>query len=71
MKRARFPNGMTVSELKEAIKDWPEFREDGSPCEVWIGVGFLSNEARDLIPLNVRVDEKGTRTADLLLEYDA
>ena len=32
-----FTDGMTVKQLKDLIKDWPEVYENtGEPCEVWI-----------------------------------
>jgi hypothetical protein len=34
--RKQFRMGMTVSELKELIHDWPETDATGEPTEVWI-----------------------------------
>lgn len=31
--------GMTVRELKEVIKGWPEEDENGEPTEVWMQTG--------------------------------
>jgi hypothetical protein len=64
-----FPNGVTVKELKEAIKDWPEIDHyTGDPTEVWIGTqDDRSNQARTICPLNMRIDDEKT-SADLLLE---
>ena len=33
------PNGITVKELKDILKDWPEesTEPDSSPTKVWIG----------------------------------
>lgn len=30
-----FPNGLTVTELKELLKDFPETNTQGEPTEVW------------------------------------
>lgn len=67
----RFENGLTVRELKEIIKDWPEENEYGEPCEVWLGDGGgFSNQAREVSALNLR--SNGNREwADLLLTHDA
>lgn len=47
-----FENGLTVAELKEIIKDWPETRADGTPTEVWLcdaaGVSNIAIEVSDL-----------------------
>ena len=32
---------MTIKELKEIIKDWPETTKDGEPTEVWIETGLM------------------------------
>ena len=68
-----FVNGMTVAELKELVKDWPETDEYGKPCEVWLcGADGLSNQARHAGPLNMRRSEDGTKLwADLMFEHDA
>lgn len=31
---------MSIRELKEIIKDWPEVSDDGDPSEVWITTGI-------------------------------
>ena len=37
---------MTVKELKEILKDWPDMTEDGEPAEVWLETGLhLSSQA--------------------------
>lgn len=65
---AEFVNGMTVRQLKEVVKNWPEINEyTGDECEVWIGTGGTSNPARYLFPLNRREDD-GKVSADILLE---
>lgn len=70
MEKQVFFNGMTVKELKEAIKDWPEEDENGEPCEVWIGSwNGCSNQVRSLYPLNKRESEDGSKKwADVILE---
>lgn len=48
-----FPNGLTVRELKEMIKDWPEEDEFGNESEVWIETSDgLSNLVTSVWPLN-------------------
>lgn len=34
-----FKNGLTVKELKEIIKDWPDKNRYDEPNEVWIETG--------------------------------
>lgn len=72
-KQTLYSNGLTVKELKDIVKDWPECNEYGDPCEVWIGdstTGF-SNQVKEVIPLNKReFDEEPDKFyADLLLEF--
>lgn len=63
---------MTVKKLKEIIKDWPEERGDGEDTEVWIETGLmLSSQVVNWSKLNVRVDENGKDSYDLLLESNA
>ena len=46
-------NGLTVKELKEMIKDWPEEDQYGEPAEVWIEDECgVSNPVRAVWPLN-------------------
>lgn len=69
MQACDFPNGMTVAELKEMVRDWPETDEFGEPCEVWLcdDQGF-SNQVRMVTPLNWRQSEDKTKAwADLML----
>jgi hypothetical protein len=68
---SKFPNGLTVKELKELMKDWPEEDEFGEPCEVWLETSDgHSNIVKHVIPLNRRVfDDNVTFSADLLLGY--
>lgn len=59
----RFPDGLTVRELKAAIKGWPEEQEDGTPTEVWIGTREgTSNQVKAIWPL----DKRG-QVADVIL----
>jgi hypothetical protein len=53
LKITEYPNGLTVKELKEAIKDWPETDEDGDPTEVWVMTEYcLSSIVISITPLN-------------------
>jgi len=55
MKITSFRNGLTVRELKELIKDWPEEDVYGNPCEVWMATGKgLSCMVVEVTPLNYR-----------------
>lgn len=69
---SRFNNGLTVAELKRIISDWSEINEDGEPCKVWLGDGRgLSNEVKEVTPLNLRRSEDGTKKwADIILLHD-
>lgn len=63
----KFPNGLTVKELKELLTDWPETNEDGEPTEVWIETERgLSSIVTKVWPLNKR-----EHSTDLLLESHA
>ena len=68
-----FTNGMTVADLKELIRDWPEVDENGEPCEVWLcDSSGMSNQARMATPLNMRSSEDGKKAwADFMLGHDA
>ena len=65
----KYPMGLTVKELKEAIKDWPEIDETtGEECEVWLSAGEnLSSPAVGITPLNQRI-RGGNISADMLFE---
>jgi len=55
---------MTVKELKEVLKDWPEVDSEGEPTEVWIETGLmLSSQASNYSRLGSH--------GDLLLESNA
>lgn len=48
-----FPHGLTVRELKELIKNWPEEYSNGEPTTVWIETSDgLSNQVAEVVPLN-------------------
>jgi hypothetical protein len=70
----QFPQGLTVKQLKEMIKDWPEVDLFGDPCEVWLGSGNgLTNICTRVSSLNHRSDHDGVHvveSADLLLEIN-
>ena len=62
MSRGTFENemGITVKQLKEIVKDWPETDTLGEDSEVWIMTGeTLSSPVVAISPLN---------SADLMLE---
>ena len=48
-----FENGITVKELKELLKDWPETNDLGDPSELWITTSEgYSNPVKTVTPLN-------------------
>ena len=51
-----FPQGLTVKELKEMIKDWPEVDDlTGQPTEVWVETGWCrSARVMEVWPLNLK-----------------
>jgi hypothetical protein len=70
LQEKRFPNGMTVAELKALVRDWPETDQHGEPCEVWLfdQTRSYTNQAVLASPLNMRRSEDGTKLwADLVL----
>lgn len=69
LQRMGRPAGVTVAELKRLLDGWPEVDASGEPTEVWLSTGWcLSSPCVEVLPLNLRVCEDGTRTADVLLE---
>ena len=63
MQPTNYPQGLTVKELKEIIKNWPETDENGELTTVWIETGWcLSSIVTEISPLN-RYDA----IADLIL----
>jgi hypothetical protein len=65
-----YKNGMTVKELKDLIKDWPEEDLMGDPTEVLVETGRnLSSPVTIAGMLNHRMDDKtGKEWSDLILE---
>jgi hypothetical protein len=69
-----FENGLTVKELKQIIKDWPEIHENGEPTEVWISTNKfyvpskVSSPVYYITPLTVRTLDDKSKTCHLLLE---
>jgi len=48
-----FENGLTIAELKEYVKDLPEYDDNGEPFEVWLGNDKgTSNVCAEIFPLN-------------------
>lgn len=69
--QAYYSNGMTVRDLKELIKDWPEENNYGELTEVWLGDGNMhSNQVVRHSPLNVGLKDDGFAYADLLLDIN-
>lgn len=63
------PEGLTVKKLKELLADWPETNpRTGEDCEVWLGQGTISNPVKLVAPLNSRIHDDGSISADLLIE---
>lgn len=61
-----FDEGLTVKELKEIIKDWPEVRADGTPTEVWLSnAAGVSNIAIEVSDLNLDDEQVG----DIILSH--
>jgi len=69
----QFTNGMTVTQLKALIKDWPEVDEMGDPCEVWLATGDMTSSiCTQVSSLNLRSFDDGPvvkESADLLLGF--
>ncbi len=64
-----FDNGMTVSDLKRAVLQWPELYGDGEQTTVWVldSLG-LGNEVFGIAALNVREAEGGgEKSSDIAL----
>jgi len=59
----KYPQGMTIRDLKAALKDWPEEDKDCEAKEVWVETqAGGSCQVTAIWPLN-----KGGGSADLLL----
>lgn len=65
-----FPKGMTVKELKDLIKDWPETNDLGEATEVWIGDDDTCSPVYSVCPLNTTLDDNGKVSYDLNLSSD-
>lgn len=66
-----FPLGLSVKELKELVKDWPELDRVGEPNTVWVEHdNGLSSPIKMFAPLNLRTLDDGTKTADIILSKD-
>lgn len=64
-----YKKGMTVKDLKDLIKDWPEENHIGEPTEVWILFDHhRSAPCVSVERLNHRVDHRGSESADILFE---
>lgn len=63
--------GITVSELKKIVNNWPETNNYGDSTEVWIETGAgLSSQCVGIDPLNWRT-ENGVEWADLFLKSNS
>ena len=68
MESKEYKDGLTVKELKELIKDWPEEDVYGETTEVWIQTGVcLSSPVFEVNLLNFRTCDN-TEWADILLK---
>ena len=68
IKNVQLNHVMTVRELKEIVKDWPEQDCFGEPTEVWYMTGKnMSSPVHNITPLNRRKAEE-IEWADLLLD---
>lgn len=64
------PYGISVTELKKCIADWPETNDLGKPTEVWLSTGvFTSSPCVEVITLNVRKASNGSESGDILLSH--
>lgn len=70
MNANRFPNGITVVELRRLLADWPDYDvTTGEPTTVWVDMrDGTTNDIEGVAPLNRRRNEDDmTYSADLLL----
>jgi len=66
--KKEFTNGMTVRQLKDLIRDWPEDDINGEPTEVWVdNKDGTSRPVFAVWPLNLRKGHDGVDKADVLL----
>ena len=60
------PNGLTIKELKEIIKNMPDNDNNGEPYEVWIHTSKgLSSPVKEISPLN-----KSEHGSDIIFGVD-
>jgi hypothetical protein len=50
-------NGITVKELKDFIKDWPEVDSDGEPYEIWFCSGHNGHNLSSICTGVCRLNE--------------
>ncbi len=66
-----FSTVLTVRELKELIKDWPEKNKYNEDCEVWVETGKgLSSPVVLISPLNMRKYDE-VLSADIIFKTNA
>lgn len=71
LKPIYFPNGLTVKELKEAIKSWPETNNDGKDNTVLVEhTSGLISPVIEICPLDKRESIDGKITADIIFCCD-
>ena len=72
VKSEQFPNGLTVQELKQKIRNWPEYDANGELTEVWMETGRnLSSPVKFVTCLNMRRDpDTDEPLCDILFEVD-
>jgi hypothetical protein len=67
MQPTNYPQGLTVKELKEIIKNWPETDKYGEPTTVWVETGWcLSSIVTEISPLH-----KYGNIADIILSSNS
>lgn len=65
-----YPMGMTVTDLKELIADWPEKNSKGEPTMVYLEDGHKTAGVNASYAINQTTPESGKVDADLYLEND-
>lgn len=65
-----FPNGMTVKELKELIKNWPETDEFGEDTEVFVEADGYSMKVYSVTPCNKRTWDDGSVSCDISFDTE-
>jgi hypothetical protein len=64
--RNKYPNGLTIRELKKLLVDWAEEYPNGEDTTVWIGYNNLSSQVKEVWTL----DLEANGAACMLLETD-